>query len=72
MIRKAVGTVISRTTVAASTNRTSGRFAPTKSITSGAAMIAAAVASPADDEDEDGTTVKMILPGRVRRLERAG
>ena len=67
MIRNAVGTVISRTIVAARTNRASGRFAPTNEMTNGAAMMTAAVAA-APRTRSSGTTVKMTLPGRVRRL----
>ena len=66
MIRNAVGTVIKNTTVTARMNRNSGRLAFTNAIASGAAMIAVAVIA-APRIRTSGTTVKTILPGRVKR-----
>ncbi len=66
MIRKAVGIVITRTAVAATTNRTRGRLADRKSTTNGPRMMTVTT-SPASRARSTGTTVNRILPGRVSR-----
>src|SRR4029079_12283130 len=66
MIRNALGTLISRTAVAATTNRTSQRFAPRKS-TSGLPAMTTRRTSPRLRSARSGTSVKTILPASVRR-----
>src|SRR5689334_25270347 len=67
MMRNAVGTVISRITVAATTNRTIGRFATSVSTASCPnaviRMISAAMVTTSS-----GTRMNRNLPGRVRRF----
>src|SRR6478672_2568180 len=68
MIRKAVGTVIRRITVTATTNRTIGRLAARMSTTVGPRMAIAATATTVPTIS-NGTTVKMTLPGKVSRFQ---
>src|SRR6478736_2005897 len=68
MIRKAVGTVISRITVTATTNRTIGRLAARMSTTVGPRMAIAMTATTVITIS-NGTTVKMTLPGKVNRFQ---
>ena len=64
MIRNAVGTVISRTIVTATTNRTIGRLSARMS-TIGPPRIATAAINPTVRTTRTGIAVKMTLPGKV-------
>jgi hypothetical protein len=64
MIRKAVGMVISRITVAATKKRAIGRLSAMKSTTYGPTITSAAT-SPTVSRASNGMTVKMTFPGRV-------
>src|SRR3954447_9586638 len=66
MIRKAVGTVISRTAVAATTKRTSGRLSLRNWIASGPTSTST-ITSPIISTASSGTSVKTTLPGSVSR-----
>ena len=68
MIRKAVGTVISSTTVTATTNRTTSRFEARMSRI-GPPKIAIPPTSPSVITNSSGTAVKMTFPGRVSRFQ---
>src|SRR6478672_651817 len=68
MIRKAVGTVIRRITVTATTNRTIGRLAARMSRTVGP-RIAIAMTATTVTTISNGTTVKMTFPGNVNRFQ---
>src|SRR5438034_8751895 len=68
MIRKAVGTVIRRMTVTATTNRTIGTLAARMSTTVGPRIAIAATATTVSTIST-GTTVKMTLPGKVNRFQ---
>src|SRR6185436_10320044 len=67
MIRKADGTVMSRITVTATTNRAIARFATMMSIT-GWATSAIAKAPATVRTASSGTTVNTTFPGKVNRL----
>src|SRR6266702_2557683 len=66
MIRKAVGMLIRSTAVAATTNRTSHRFAARKS-TTGLPRTAITTMSPIVSTSRIGMIVKTIFPASVRR-----
>ena len=66
MITKAVGMVISRTAVAATTNRTSGRLSLRKVRAMGP-MTTITPSPTTPSTVSSGMTVKMILPGSVSR-----
>src|SRR3954468_6917947 len=68
MIRKAVGTLISRTAVAATMNRTSHRFAARKS-TIGFPNRTTTRTRPTVRSSRIGMTVNRIFPASVRRLQ---
>src|ERR687890_632339 len=71
MIRNAVGTLISRTAVAATTNRTSQRFVARKSTMPAPNRITIA-SRPIVRTSRIGTIVKTTFPASVKRLhERA-
>ena len=64
MIRNAVGTVISRTIVTATTKRTIGRFAARMSMI-GSPNSTMPATSATVASSNSGTTVNTILPGSV-------
>src|SRR4051812_16280068 len=66
MIRNADGTLISRTAVAATTNRTSQMFAARKS-TRGCPTRATMTTRPTVSRNRTGMTVKTSFPASVRR-----
>ncbi len=68
MIRNAVGTVISRTIVTATTNRTIGRFAARMSRI-GLPSTTIPATSPTVSRMSSGMTVKTIFPGNVSRSQ---
>src|SRR4051812_28887170 len=68
MIRNAVGTVISRMTVAATTNRTIGRFAARVSIASCPNAVIRMI-SAAIPTTSSGTRMNRNFPGRVSRFQ---
>src|SRR5688500_12013440 len=68
MIRNAVGTVISRTIVTATTKRTIGRLA-TRISRIGSPKITMPATKATVASSNNGTTVNTILPGNVSLLQ---